>query len=50
MVVAETLDRAKELATAEGVSFDKSDKEPSEYELVDKYHESVVIFPDTGCR
>jgi len=49
MVVAESLERATELAGKEGVTFGQYDTLSMEYELAGTPDEKVVIFPDAGC-
>ena len=53
VIVAETLQRAIELAEARGVEFSKGDYDeltPSNvYNTDDSAEEKVFIFPDAGC-
>jgi hypothetical protein len=50
IVVAETVERAKELAQEQGVTFgNQYDTEVIEYELVGSHEEKVIVFPDSGC-
>ncbi len=50
MVVAETVEHAKDLAQKQGVTFgNQYDTEVIEYELVGIHEEKVFVFPDAGC-
>jgi hypothetical protein len=48
IVFAETEERAKELASAEGVTFTEDDS-PNDVRAVDGGSEAVYIMPDAGC-
>ena len=48
IVFAETEDRARELAIAEGVTFAKTDS-PDDVRVVDGGEEAVYVMPDAGC-
>lgn len=50
VAVAESVERAKELAQNQGVTFGNHyDTTVIEYELVGEHPEKVIVFPDTGC-
>lgn len=48
IVFAENEERAKELAVAEGVTFNQEDK-PDDVRIVDGGSEKVYVMPDAGC-